>query len=403
MALPDWGDKLASQINKRWGDGTAVVASSSSSRKLEAIPTGVFAIDVAIGIGGIPRGRISQFIGKPSSCKTGVALKVVRSAQEMCRECFTTMPTTGEMLNRCRACGSTSAKSKKCASQTCENALMELEAWPARQCLTHGYMPMRVSWCDTEGVWDNAWAAGIGVNCDYVLISQPDAGETAVEVVDMSLRSGDADLVVLDSFAHLTPTAEIDGGADKMLMGTQARLSNKAMRKWVSSLNAMHRLPTLLVINQIRMKIGVMYGDPETTPGGMGKEFASSLDIRMRRGKYHFVSAKGTDITTTDGSAAPIYADIHFLVKKNKVGAPGKGGEFRFYLSNYEGRSIGDSDDGETIWAFAKKYGLVVSGDGKWTCGDLEAKTWKELKAMILVPVNQNRVRAELVAIMARK
>jgi RecA/RadA recombinase len=188
-----------------------------------------------------------------------------------------------------------------------------------------------------------------------------------------------------------------------MLMGTQARLSNKAMRKWVSSLNAMHRLPTLLVINQIRMKIGVMYGDPETTPGGMGKEFASSLDIRMRRGKYHFLSAKGTDVTTSDGTADPLYADIHFLVKKNKVGAPGKGGEFRFYLSNHDGRSIGDSDDSETIWSFAKKYGLVVSGDGKWTCGELEAATWKELKVIVKMPANLQRVRGELLAILARK
>ena len=246
------------EIEKKFGAGSIMkFGDDAPNYEVEAIPTGSIALDVALGIGGVPRGRIIEIYGPESSGKTTLSLEILAEAQ---------------------ALGGV------------------------------------VAFIDAEHALDPGYAARIGVDIDEVLISQPDTGEQALEICDMLVRSGAIDVVVVDSVAALTPRAEIEGEIGDSTVGLQARLMSQALRKLAGSLSKSNT--TCIFINQLREKIGVMFGNPETTPGGRALKFFSSVRMDIRR----------IDSIKIDNEN--VGNRVRVKVVKNKVAPPFKQAEF---------------------------------------------------------------------------
>lgn len=247
------------QITKAYGEGAIMkLGQSQNSLKVEVIPTGCLPLDIALGVGGLPRGRITEIFGPEASGKTTVCLHVIAEAQKL---------------------GGTAA------------------------------------FIDAEHALDSSWASTIGVNIDDLLISQPDNGEQALEIVETLVRSNAVDVIVVDSVAALVPKAEIEGEMGDSMMGVQARLMSQALRKLTGAIS---RSKTVVIFtNQIRQKIGVMFGNPETTPGGLALKFYASVRIDVR---------KIANIKTPDGNS--IGSQHRARVIKNKIAPPFKETEF---------------------------------------------------------------------------
>ena len=217
-------DTTLGQIEKQFGQGAVMKMGDKGSMSMESVPTGALALDLALGIGGMPRGRIAEIFGPEGSGKTTLATHVVAEAQRNGGIC---------------------------------------------------------AYIDAEHAMDPVYAKAIGVDVAELLISQPDTGEQALEIADMLIRSGALDVVVIDSVAALTPRAEIEGDMGDTHVGLQARLMSQALRKLTSNLNKSKTI--CIFINQLREKIGVMFGSPETTPGGRALKFYSSVRLDIRR------------------------------------------------------------------------------------------------------------------------
>jgi len=246
------------QIEKQFGKGSVMrMGDGTSIRDIEAISTGSIGLDVALGIGGLPKGRVVEIYGPESSGKTTLTLQVVAEAQKL---------------------GGTAA------------------------------------FIDAEHALDPSYAEKLGVNVDELLVSQPDTGEQALEITDMLVRSGAVDIVIIDSVAALTPKAEIEGEMGDSHMGLQARLMSQALRKLTGNIKRSNVM--VIFINQIRMKIGVMFGSPETTTGGNALKFYASVRLDIRR-----IGAikKGDEVVGNQ---------TRVKVVKNKVAPPFKQAEF---------------------------------------------------------------------------
>ncbi|KAF7772089.1 recombination protein RecA [Pseudoalteromonas citrea] len=250
-------DAALSQIERQFGKGSIMKLGDSQALDIEAISTGSLGIDIALGIGGLPTGRIVEIYGPESSGKTTLTLQVIAEAQK---------------------------KGKTCAFVDAEHAL------------------------------DPVYAEKLGVNVDDLLVSQPDTGEQALEICDMLVRSGAVDVVIVDSVAALTPKAEIEGDMGDHHVGLQARLMSQALRKLTGNIKRSNTL--CIFINQIRMKIGVMFGNPETTTGGNALKFYSSVRIDIRR----IGSVKDGDEVVGN--------ETRVKIVKNKVAPPFKQAEF---------------------------------------------------------------------------
>ncbi|SVE43999.1 uncharacterized protein METZ01_LOCUS496853, partial [marine metagenome] len=213
-----------SQIERQFGKGAMMRLGDAPQEKIPAISTGSLGLDVALGIGGLPRGRIVEIYGPESSGKTTLTLQVIAEAQKMGGTC---------------------------------------------------------AFIDAEHALDPLYAQNLGVDTENLLVSQPDTGEQALEICDMVVRSGAVDVVIIDSVAALTPKAEIEGEMGDHHVGLQARLMSQALRKMAANIKNSNTL--VIFINQIRMKIGVMFGSPETTTGGNALKFYSSVRLDIRR------------------------------------------------------------------------------------------------------------------------
>lgn len=246
-----------SQIEKQFGKGAIMKLGESTHLNVESIPTGALSLDIALGIGGVPRGRIVEIFGPESSGKTTVALHIIAEAQK----------TGGE-----------------------------------------------AAFIDAEHALDPVYAKSIGVDIDNLLLSQPDTGEQALEIAEALVRSGAIDVIVIDSVAALVPKAEIDGEMGDAHVGLQARLMSQALRKLAGVISKSKT--TAIFINQLREKVGIMFGNPETTPGGRALKFYSSVRLDVRRIESLKV---GTDII---GNRTKV------KIAKNKVAPPFREAEF---------------------------------------------------------------------------
>ncbi|MBA2625050.1 MAG: recombinase RecA [Acidimicrobiia bacterium] len=250
-------EMATANIEKSFGKGAIMKMGEKSSMTIETIPTGALALDIALGVGGLPRGRVVEVYGPESSGKSTLAMHVVAEAQRNGGIC---------------------------------------------------------AYIDAEHAMDPIYAKAIGVDIDELLISQPDTGEQALEIVDMLIRSGALDVVVIDSVAALTPRAELEGDMGDAHMGLQARLMSQALRKLTGNLSRSQTI--CLFINQLREKIGVMFGSPETTPGGRALKFYSSVRLDIRR------------IESIKEGGEVVGNRTRVKVVKNKVAPPFRQAEF---------------------------------------------------------------------------
>jgi recombination protein RecA len=311
-------------IEKQYGKGAVMKMGDKGEMTVEAVSTGALALDLALGIGGFPRGRVVEIYGPESSGKSTLAMHVVAEAQR-----------NGGIA----------------------------------------------AYIDAEHAMDPVYARAIGVDVDELLISQPDTGEQALEICDMLVRSGALDVVVIDSVAALTPRAEIEGEMGDSHVGLQARLMSQALRKLTANLN---KSKTICVfINQLREKIGVMFGSPETTPGGRALKFYSSVRLDIRR----IESLKdGTEVV---GNRTRV------KVVKNKVAPPFKQAEFDIMYGKGISREGSLLDIGVDL-GFIKKSGAWFTYDGEQLGqGRENAKTFLSENPEIVVEIDE-RIRSQV-------
>ncbi|MEI8263686.1 MAG: recombinase RecA [Actinomycetes bacterium] len=286
-------DMALGQIEKQFGKGSIMRMGDNVHMAIESIPTGALSLDLALGIGGLPRGRIVEIYGPESSGKTTLATHVVAEAQRNGGVC---------------------------------------------------------AYIDAEHAMDPVYARAIGVNVDDLLISQPDTGEQALEITDMLIRSGALDVLVIDSVAALTPRAEIEGDMGDTHVGLQARLMSQALRKITGNLSKSDTI--CIFINQLREKIGVIYGSPEVTPGGRALKFYASIRIDIRRIEQ---IKDGTEVVGNRTRAK---------VVKNKCGAPFKQAEFDIMYGQGISRE-GSLLDVAVELEFVKKAGAWFTYEGE--------------------------------------
>lgn len=353
---------VVEQLEKKYGKGCVGLASAAKALgSWRRIETGIFAVDHVTG-GGIPYGAASMFYGMESGGKSALALKTIAAAQKMCREHVIPMAPTGKKLNRCGGCGHRSL-SEFCPNEPCKKRPMEVGGADELQCPEcKKHKPTRTLYMDSEGGFTNEWAAKMGCDCDLVHVFQPESAEEAMDGSMMLLETEQFELVVVDTIAQLVPQKELEETAEKWQQGLLARLMNKALRSWVSRMNQsgvdkLKRL-TMLLLNQIRYKIGVMFGDPTTRPGGKGQDFAAVLELKMWAGKY-----EQDDLGNTLGSV------VCMNVAKNKTAPTARQeGNFRLWLRDCtvdgDAKRAGDTEEDKVLLDYALKFD-VVKYDGK--------------------------------------
>jgi recombination protein RecA len=311
------------QIERRFGKGAIMKLGESRAHvKVEAIPTGAIALDLALGIGGLPRGRITEVYGPESSGKTTLCLHVIANAQR---------------------------RGGICAIVDAEHAL------------------------------DPAYAERLGVNVNELLISQPDTGEQALEIVEMLVRSGAVDVVVIDSVAALVPRAEIEGEMGDAHVGLQARLMSQALRKLTGAIN--NSKTAVIFTNQLREKVGIMFGNPETTPGGRALKFYASIRLDIRR------------IDTIKVGTEPMGSRAKVKVVKNKVAPPFRVCEFDIMFNEGISREGGLLDIGLEMGIVKKSGAFFSVGEIRLGQGRENAKDYLRVNPDVAEAI-ENQIRS---------
>ncbi len=314
-------------IEKQFGKGSVVRLGQASRLNVDAIPTGSIALDLALGVGGIPRGRITEIYGTESSGKTTIALQCIAQAQK---------------------------KGGICA------------------------------YIDVEHAIDPEYARKIGVDVDNLFISQPTTGEEALDIMDALIRSSAIDVCVLDSVAALVPKAELEGDMGESHVGVHARLMSQALRKVAGTISRTNT--AAIFINQIRQKIGVMFGNPETTSGGLALKYYASVRLEVRRTE------------TVKNGADPVGARVKVKVVKNKVAPPFRQAEFDILFGRGISRAGGVLDMGVELGLVQKSGSYFSYGDVRLGQGRENARLFLEEHEEILDEI-ENKIRAAASAV----
>jgi len=337
-------DVIMKQVDKKYGEGTII--RGSQYPKLARLSTGVFSLDAAMG-GGLPLGRVVIFVGNESTGKTTVAMRAAATAQQTCRHCGDHLGHDANGVVVCPQCGESGE-------------------------------PKRVFYADIEGTFDPPWFADLGGDNDALYLTQPEFAEQAADIVEAVIRTGEVDLVVIDSIAMMSPAIEIEKSAEDAMVGNHAKLVNRFMRAIQSGFNSLGmskaQKPSVILVNQIREKIGVMYGSPDTMPGGRGQGFAASITVK-------FFARPSEGITEGTGDkAVSVGQQLRFECVKNKTFPPHKKGYFDLYTENAaeSGCPKGYIDNTKSVFEYAVKKGLVEKA-GAWY--SYTSETFGELRA----------------------
>ncbi len=314
-------------IEKQFGSGSIMKLGSAERQQVDSIPTGSIALDLALGVGGIPRGRITEIFGPESSGKTTVCQHVIAEAQRR---------------------GGVAA------------------------------------FIDVEHALDPGYARACGVNVDELLVSQPDTGEQALEITETLIRSGGIDVVVVDSVAALVPRAEIEGEMGDSFVGIQARLMSQALRKLTGAVSRSNT--SLVFTNQLREKIGVMFGNPETTPGGRALKFYASVRLDIRR------------IETIKAGTESVGNRVRVKVVKNKVAPPFRVAEFDVMYGEGVSREGGLLDVGVAMDEVTKTGAWFTFGDTRLGQGREAAKEFLRGNREIAAEI-ERRIRAKMTVV----
>lgn len=437
-------DDIMAAVNKKYKGKYMTLGSDAGAFKMERLPTGILAID-AITYGGLPKGKIVVFWGNWSSAKTFTAFKTVARAQRTCKQCLAYMEDKGKTLDVVdRETGEilligdeaatfldkmetmeklqqkkNVAESEKAFDKGEEKQLRGLQLWYGKHVIKD--RPYRVNTnknvvCPkcacTEGlsaVWtaiedfepDFAKMAGVDIN--DLMIVRSEYAEQAIDISAEILRSGKCDLMVIDSVAMMTPAKEIEESAEKFQQGLAARLINKALRRWTAGQTVVDiessagTKPTLILINQVRHKIGILYGSPDVMPGGKGQTFANSLVLKFRGGKK----------TKNEDTGETVNHVIHVKVEKAKCCPPDEQGDFVIWLREHKGNYPGTTSEPKIVFETAIKEGIILKVKNSYVLGGKKYTTQKAAiaalttdsllldatRTMILDHMNDRRLR----------
>lgn len=313
-------DSIISGMMKTYGKRALIEGTEVKARTVKRIPSGIFPLDFALE-GGWAQGGVHMLTGHKSSFKTTALYRTIGEAQKLCANCW--------------------AYQTKC---TCKD-----------------YREPVIAYLDVEGAMDPRWAERF-MDLDKILVSTPEYAEQSLSIGEALLRSRKCDILVYDSIAFMSPAKEIEEAIEKDLMGVQARVLGKGIRKFTAALNAAmsedgHR-PTVFFVNQIRMKLGVMFGNPETTPGGLAPGYMTWTEVRMKGGKYKM----------DDNGERPLFVDFGFSIEKNKSSTAKVSYEFRMMLAESQSKKLGDIYDEDFILSHLERNGVLTGGGTSWTC-----------------------------------
>lgn len=313
--------ELMAKIHKKHGGSILMRASDFKVQERPRISTGIFQLDYALG-GGFPVGLVSTLYGNKSSSKTSTFLRAISNAQKMC--------------------------------STCHKYLTD-EAWGCRCKKPRDFV---IAYMDVEGTLDIPWARALGVDTDRMIISVPEYAEQTFDISEALVRSGECDILVIDSIAFLTPQKEIEESIEKDQMGIQPRIVGRGIRKFIAAVNGVGnesgRRPTVWFTNQMRQKIGVMFGSPDVQPGGNAPGFAAATETKLWSGKYEMDSI----------TQKPLAVEINFRVEKNKTSGAKMEGIYRMYTSDTSVNKKGDIDDGSQLVDHGERIGLIYKSGG---------------------------------------
>jgi len=353
--IPQGLEAFAKAANKRYGVGALMTANHLSRIAVPRIPTGIWSLDKATG-GGLPVGRFTQVFGWESTGKTTLYVRAIAEAQRICGNCYQPAELgPGEVIT----------------IDPLTNKVVSVESQVVVDCPCGHPRSLTMAWVDQEGTWDPAWATAHGVFPERLIMSWPEFAEEAVDIVEGLILSRSADIVVLDSVAAMSPSVEVKDSAQDFSghPGTHARIMGTALRKWNSAIQSMNRIarsqddeyrvPSIWLVNQLREKIGVKFGNPETKPGGNAIKFFTSVEVRTGMGAGYKVDDKEMETKSVE---------LKFKVTKNKTAPARQGGNYRVCIEPHDGYETGQVMEHKTVLDHAMKHHLVERvSDRKYT------------------------------------